>query len=453
MKSLRAAVGLGVFLTFSSLISAEVLPDFNRDGFVNLPDLSILSEHWLASASVSRRYPFAVTVAASNASAEEKAAADFVCDGADDQEEINAAYALIQTYTSDTMGYTGTHIGGKIQLSAGVFNCSAPIVFDGPAPVSIEGVGFQSRWPSSGFRPAGTVIRCADQMNNYLMMWTGDTSQADSNGWSCGYIRGIWFEGNGAHQTYGNIPKEEVSKVYSAGIFIYNRGDTYIENCMFHGFRHDFAIMFRNHGSWITGCDLEDNYGGDLCVTNVRYFVYMNHFARNGAYNGRPSISATTPLVKIIGNNFDDVGGKVIDTSSGSKRIVISHNTFNGWAKKVSIGEAAIRLRSGQENVVISGNIFNGKAGSYPYAHYGIYSSSSDALVRAVISGNTFENIAAADIALAGSLTQCSIADNVGSGAAAFTGEKTNCNIHDNNFAGITTITGAAANCNIHDNY
>lgn len=452
MKSLRAAVGLGVFLTFSSLISAEVLPDFNRDGFVNLPDLSILSEYWLASASVSRRYPFAVTVAASNASAEEKAVADFVCDGADDQEEINAAYALIQTYTSDTMGYTGTHIGGKIQLSAGVFNCSAPIVFDGPAPVSIEGVGFQSRWPSSGFRPAGTVIRCADQMNNYLMMWTGDTSQADSNGWSCGYIRGIWFEGNGARQTYANLPKDSAFNS-SAGIYIYNRGDTYIENCMFHGFRHDYAVMMKNHGSWITGCDLEDNYGGDLCIGAGRYFVYMNHFARNGAASGKASLYSGTSQAKIMGNNFDDVGGKVIETSGNAKWMVVSNNTFNGWAKKVSIGETAIRLRSGQENVVISGNIFNGKAGTYPYAHYGVYSSSSDALVRAVISGNTFENIAAADIALVGSLTQCSIADNVGSGAAAFTGEKTNCNIHDNNFAGITTITGAAANCNIHDNY
>jgi len=119
----------------------------------------------------------------------------------------------------------------------------------------------------------------------------------------------------------------------------------------------------------------------------------------------------------------------------------------------VSTGETAVRLRNGQENVVISGNIFNGKSDTYPYAHYGIYSGSSDAIVRAVISGNTFENTAAENINLAGSLTQCSIADNVGSGAAAFTGEKTNCNIHDNNFAGITTITGAAANCNIHDNY
>jgi len=87
---------------------------------------------------------YCYVVAASNAPSKIKAAADFVCDGVDDQVEINAAFAVIQTLISDTMGYTGTHIGGKIQLSAGVFHCSAPIVFDGPAPVSIEGVGFQS---------------------------------------------------------------------------------------------------------------------------------------------------------------------------------------------------------------------------------------------------------------------------------------------------------------------
>jgi len=395
---------------------------------------------------------YCYVVAASNAPSKIKAAADFVCDGVDDQVEINAAYAVIQTLISDTMGYTGTHIGGKIQLSAGVFHCSAPIVFDGPAPVSIEGVGFQSRWPSTGFRPAGTVVRCADQMNNYLMMWTGDTSLADSNGWSCGFIRGIWFEGNGAQQTYANLPKESESN-FSAGIYIYNRGDTYIENCMFHGFRHDFAVMMKNHGSWITGCDLEDNYGGDLYITSSRYFVYMNHFARNGAYKGLSSLHAYFAIqVKIIGNNFEDVGGKAINTISSSNWMVISHNTFSGWAKKMTFGETAIRLRNGQTNVVISGNIFNGKSDIYPYAYYGIYSASSDAIVRAVISGNAFENTAAENINLAGTLTQCSIADNVGPGAAAFTGDKTNCNIHDNNFAGNTTISGTATNCNIHDN-
>ena len=394
---------------------------------------------------------YCYVVAASNAPSKIKAAADFVCDGVDDQVEINAAYAVIQTLISDTMGYTGTHIGGKIQLSAGVFHCSAPIVFDGPAPVSIEGVGFQSRWPSTGFRPAGTVVRCADQMNNYLMMWTGDTSQADSNGWSCGYIRGIWFEGNGAQQTYANLPKDSPFS-FSAGIYIYNRGDTYIENCMFHGFLHDYAILVKNHGSWITGCELEDNYGGDLCIGAGRYFVYMNHFARNGANGGKPSLRTPTSQAKIIGNNFDDVGGKAIDMSNNGKWMVISHNTFNGWAKKVSTGETAIRLRNGQENVVISGNIFNGKSDIYPYAYYGIYTDSSDAIVRAVISGNAFENTAAENINLAGTLTQCSIADNVGPGAAAFTGDKTNCNIHDNNFAGNTTISGTETNCHIHDN-
>ncbi len=393
---------------------------------------------------------YCYVVAASNAPSKIKAAADFVCDGVDDQVEINAAYAVIQTLISDTMGYTGTHIGGKIQLSAGVFHCSAPIVFDGPAPVSIEGVGFQSRWPSTGFRPAGTVVHCADQMNNYLMMWTGDINHADTNGWSCGFIRGIWFEGNGAQQTYSKLPKDSGSNS-SAGIYIYNRGDTYIENCMFHGFRHDFAVMMKNHGSWITGCDLEDNYGGDLYITSSRYFVYMNHFARNGAYAGTASLYASGSQVKIIGNNFDDVGGKAINSSAnGSKWMVISHNTFNGWAKKVIFGETAIRLRNGQTNVVISGNIFDGESGTY--AHYGIYSASSDAIERAVISGNAFENTAAENINLAGTLTQCSIADNVGPGAAAFTGDKTNCNIHDNNFAGNTTISGTATNCNIHDN-
>ena len=52
-------------------------------------------------------------VAASDARAEIKAVADFVCDGSDDQDEINAAWVAVQALNI---------AGGKIVLSAGKFS-------------------------------------------------------------------------------------------------------------------------------------------------------------------------------------------------------------------------------------------------------------------------------------------------------------------------------------------
>lgn len=37
-----------------------------------------------------------------------------------------------------------------------------------------------------------------------------------------------------------------------------------------------------------TGCDLEDNYGDDLCIGAGRYFVYMNHLPAMVLPTARP---------------------------------------------------------------------------------------------------------------------------------------------------------------------
>lgn len=103
-----------------------------------------------------------------------------------------------------------------------------------------------------------------------------------------------------------------------------------------------------------------------------------------------------------------------------------------------------------RQNVVVSGNIFNGKAGSYPYAHYGVYSSSSDAFVRAVISGNTFRNVAAADIALAGGLAHAALL--IMSAPVRLQAKKPTA-IFMTTILPASPPSPAAANCNIHDNY
>lgn len=83
------------------------------------PLLALLAAPAVATATIS--------VAAADAPAEVRAAADFVCDGVDDQLEINCAF--------DALPWDG----GTVRLSAGTFRCADNVVPG--AYTTIEGAG------------------------------------------------------------------------------------------------------------------------------------------------------------------------------------------------------------------------------------------------------------------------------------------------------------------------
>jgi hypothetical protein len=91
--------------------------DLNRDGIVNLMDFSQVSEDWLSEDDTS----IVVMIAAANASSREKLLADYICDGIDDQVEIQAA---IDTLPSDA---SASNIG-TIHLSEGDFFFTEPVI-------------------------------------------------------------------------------------------------------------------------------------------------------------------------------------------------------------------------------------------------------------------------------------------------------------------------------------
>ena len=100
--------------------------DFDYNGTVDFNDFAIFSSQWLETDSgIGDGTGGTVTylVASSYAPAHVKARADFVCDGIDDQIEIQAAIDKVN-YSSYPYLELG---GGVVALSAGTFNCSAAI--------------------------------------------------------------------------------------------------------------------------------------------------------------------------------------------------------------------------------------------------------------------------------------------------------------------------------------
>ncbi len=130
--------------------------DFDYSGSVDFNDFATFSSQWLEKDSgIGDGTGGMATylVASSCAPVHVKARADYVCDGNDDQVEIQAAI--------DEIGLTSTDEGGGVvALSAGYFNCTAPINLN-----CTNGQGrYISLW-GLGNGIVGTYIRWAEGTN------------------------------------------------------------------------------------------------------------------------------------------------------------------------------------------------------------------------------------------------------------------------------------------------
>lgn len=115
-----------VILFNCQLCLANSQADFNRDGIVNLDDLSVLANTWLVVDTTKTGF----VVVASDASNESKTRADYICDGTDDDVEIQAAIDSLPA------------AGGKIYLTEGTFNTTSTINISDN--IWLQGSGFST---------------------------------------------------------------------------------------------------------------------------------------------------------------------------------------------------------------------------------------------------------------------------------------------------------------------
>ncbi|MDY6835112.1 MAG: hypothetical protein SVY53_09980 [Chloroflexota bacterium] len=127
--------------------------------------VSYISSPWQALAEDGTRAA-TVVVAASDSSPQSRAEADYICDGVDDQVEINTAIGELPT------------IGGKVLLMEGTFWRTEPIVIN-RSNFMIEGMG-----------PA-TIIKSATEESLEKDIFTGDGS-----GHSGVWIKNLMVHGN-----------------------------------------------------------------------------------------------------------------------------------------------------------------------------------------------------------------------------------------------------------------
>lgn len=246
-----------------------------------------------------------LVVAASNASAKSKSQADYVCDGTNDQVEIQAAIDALPTG------------GGKVLLSEGTYDITALVTL--PSYTALEGEG-----PSTILRANASLGGADFQLiTNNTYIGGGNTHIV---------VKNLLIDGNDV---------AGLSIENTCGLLLQNTKDcmvdkVYTKDCWGKAIRLNSAT-----GAVISGC-IDSGSGGAVVVSSV----------------GIPGLSQRCTVVGCIGEGNDLVSGCGCNFCGDTQDSIITGCAYSGYG-------FGIFLFGGSERNVISGNVCykNGESG------------------------------------------------------------------------------------------
>jgi hypothetical protein len=344
---------VSVFFNTPSLASAAIAEENVLPANANSYDLTsnIFSDNNRAMSASS-----IITVAAKNSP--DKTSADYICDGAADQVEINAA---MDALPDD---------GGIIVLLSGTFTFSSHIGLRPNTPITIEGQGSTTvlNWNSSVQKHPlichmykGHWVNLKDiQLRNFKIV---DTNKRPRQ--SFGVMTG-WVESSGDHS---NILVDGLETV-ECGIWLGNVdfGEAIISNC----YVHDLTVGDRGIGinnsvqGLIYGNRIENVYEMAIgCVGNTSLMIYDNYMKATGRGHKGFAIDTCTSTNVEIFNNTIELCRAGINSENSQGGINIHDNTFTADLNNRSIGIQVWRTTAKKpkaKDIVIANNIVNDAA-------------------------------------------------------------------------------------------
>jgi len=343
--------------------------------------------------------PATLVVAASNAAAQSKLGADYVCDGTADEAQINAAIAALPAG------------GGKIVLTEGTFTVTTDIVLD-EDNVILEGQGPATLVTISAGANAQVLKIVGNDVTVTDLAVDGNAANQSGFGW------GIDWGGDGT--TTGLRPKVQRVKVYDTkgdGILFDSSSSAKaiyaeISDCVLtdigqHGInlmymenvvvRNNFVSDYANESSPATGIRLQNSEEirvegnhvlgdgslatGKFCYqanTSCGNITFINNISEDsdddGMYLGGSHIKAT-------GNTVINPQGPGIGLNLGTHFTVVGNSITMGGGNGILVDGAAGAL----SDITIMGNVLDGNAD----CNDGIrVDSSSGQIDRVLIEGN-----------------------------------------------------------------
>jgi len=362
-----------------------------------------------------------VVVASSDASAEIKAGADFVCSGVNDEIVINQAILALTV--------AGLHVAGmpvgKLLLSAGQFKIKNPILTHGG--VTIQGSNAVSTVIFAEIDGTTTDDTYAAIVGN------PDPPVADGKTKAYGFMEvrdlAMW----GAYNGFDGGTRTDSTgidfTVDSLGASI-STSNVLIHNCRIKGFNTRSIKLNNNNGTnQVHKCHLESRSGIDN--TNIAIHggdvIKDCTFTHDGAVSlGFESGVQPKNGTKIINNYFNNMGQAAIVGSVTD--VLIDGNTFSGSQILSASGNSPIYIFTNPSRIKIVNNVF--------------LLSDSDEFYGLFISGGT----------------HCTVANNVVVQSTGSTGIRVSGsfnNIHNNTVVGATTHgvrLDTSSNCNVQGN-
>lgn len=291
-------------------------------------------------------------VASVTAPARVKATAAYVCDGTQDQVQINQAI-------TDTLAEGG----GTVRLSAGEFMLGDNILVPQGSSLTIEGSGW------------GTSVRTSAASNRYAFNFTGPGSTTVT-------IRDMVINGDHTAQTTSgggiwasNAVQCHFENLRFTGCFdesihfgevsaSVDGGGNRITACLFDGTDTSLGkgtgIHFSNSpGNFVTGCSFTDMGGAVGLAAGVFDESGQQTIADCTFTNGRSGIPAVRlkdcDATRVLGTAFDSVAGTAVHVA-GSGHVLVANTILNVGADSSPGTSSGVHLEFAAKNCVVSGN-------------------------------------------------------------------------------------------------
>jgi parallel beta-helix repeat protein len=278
--------------------------------------------------------------------------ADYICDGTNDQEEINRAINSLPAN------------GGAVYLLEGTYNISGSISFTASGK-SLIGAG------------SATVLRFASGSNINIINATGVSNiliaqlMIDGNNKTGINTNGIYFDS----VTYSKIDKVWVKNMKYMGIYLNNSSNNNISgnNVQSNG----FAGIYLNNSS------NNNTISGNNAQSNLQHGILLSNSSSNNTISGNNFLSNSVEgIILSVSSSNNTISGNIV-WSSGYYGISINYSSNNNTVSGNIVGSSTyfgINLfESCNNNTVIGNNVLlNGQ--------FGIYLMTSSC--RNILSGN-----------------------------------------------------------------
>ena len=334
---------------------------------------------------------------------------DYLCDGTDDQIEINNAIQALPT------------TGGEIKILDGTYNITATISVN-KNNVKISGNGattiLKRMWDSSS--KEGVITSTGGQEGcciNYLQIDGNKTVYTNFN--NCGIFI----------QSKNNIITKIISNNNNYGIYLSDGDNNTITGNTCNSNNTYSIYLFNTNNNIITGniCNSNDTYGihlsnsdnntitsntcnsndygiylsnsedntitGNTCISNNNYGIYLQNFNNNNTITGNTCVSNNNYGISLSNSEDNTITGNTCNSNGYGIYLSNSNTNDNNTITGNMCNDNTYQgIYMSCNNCVITGNICNNN-------DYGMYLSNAD---NNTITGNTCNNNNTCGINIAG---------------------------------------------------